>query len=632
MRRDGGYAGSILHIDLTSRTHRTEPLPEELTARFVGGAGINAALALELLEPGADPFAPDNSAIFGLGPLVGTLVPGAGKGNLTARSPYGRFLGISGHGRFGALKYAGYDHLVITGRADRPTVVSVADDRVSFLDADDLWGRDVFETTDRIWARLGERTDVTCIGPAGENRVYDAALITNKYAAFARSGMGAVLGSKNCKAIAVSGTGGVRVADRKRFLKASRSLFDLVRSDRNLLEWRRLGTLISLETFARMGLYAKRNFQSAYDEGLLEHFGVEGFARGVKEGDVACLGCPVGCKHHVRVAGAGGTEVRMAVSCMNAVMQSFGTFCALEGWPEVVRCAEQAARMGLDFMSTGSLISFAMELQQRGLLTPEDTGGLCLEWGDGEAIREMIRRIGTRQGFGERLAQGLERAAQDLGAHAVPYAMQTKGLGLLYDPRVRLGSTEIFSQFTNVRGYISNVSVAMVERTPQQIRRYCERIGLPPETIDRIVSEDGYDVGRLNKWTEDVCTALEILGVCMFPPFQRLPLELWAEACSAATGIEIRAEDLLRASENLWHARRAYNLREGAGPGDDTCPERFFSEPVAAGSRRFEPVSREAFEGLVRSYYAERGWDEGTGEPPAAVLRDLGLLEAARRA
>ena len=629
--KHGGYAGAILHVDLTTRTYRTEPLPGELTARFLGGAGINAALALELLRPGADPFAPDNCAIFGLGPLVGTMVPGAGKGNLTTRSPYGRFLGISGHGRFGALKYAGYDHLVVTGRAKRPTVVSVADNRISFLDATELWGQDVCETTDKIWAQLGERTDVTCIGPAGENRVYDAALITNKYAAFARAGMGAVLGSKNCKAIAVSGTGGVRVADRKRFLKASRSLFNLLRSDRNLLEWRRLGTLISLETFAELGLYAKKNFQSAYDGELLKHFGVKEFAGQIKEGDVACMGCPVGCKHHVRVPGADGSEVRMAVSCMNAVMQSFGTFCALESWTEVVRCADQAMRMGLDFMSTGSLISFAMELYQRGLITAEDTGGLRLEWGDGEVVREMIRRIGTRRGFGERLAQGLEQAAQQLGPETAPYAMHTKGLGVLYDPRVRLGSTEIFSQFTNVRGYVSNVSVAMVERSPEQIRRYCEKIGLNPEIIGRIVSENGYDVGRLNKWTEDVCSAMELLGVCMFPPFQRLPLELWAEACSAATGIETRADDLVRASENLWHARRAYNIREGAVTADDTCPERFFSESVPAGSRSYEPLSKTTFQGLVRSYYAERGWDELTGEPPAVVLRELGLLEAARR-
>lgn len=510
-------------------------------------------------------------------------------------------------------------------------MLSIANDRVSFLDADALWGCDVFDATDRIWAQLGERFDVTCIGPAGENGVFDASLITNKYAAFARAGMGAVLGSKNLKAIAVSGTGGVRVADRTRFSRASRELFARVRSDPNLLEWRRLGTLISLETFAKMGLYGKRNFQAAYDGGLTEHFPVEEFASQVKEGDVACLGCPVGCKHHVRVPGEDGRDVRMAVSCMNSVMQSFGTFCGLESWREVVRCAEVAVGLGLDFMSTGALIAFAMELTQRGVLTPDDTDGVRLAWGDGGAVRELIRRIGTRRGFGDRLSQGLEEAARRLGPEAEPYAIHTKGLGVLYDPRVRLGSTEIFSQFTNVRGYISNVSVAMVERTPEQIRRYCEKLGLRPEVVDRIVASDGYDVGRLTKWTEDACSALELLGVCMFPPFQRLPLDLWAEACSAATGIETTADDLVKASENLWHARRAYNLREGSGPGDDTCPDRFFSEPVSVGDRPFAPLSRPDFESLVRAYYDERGWDPSTGEPPPAILEALGLAEVSRR-
>lgn len=619
----GGYAGTILYVDLTTRTSHTEPLSDDLKSRFLGGAGINAALALQLLEPGGDPFAPDNCAIFGLGPLVGTLVPGAGKGNLTTRSPYRRFLGISGHGRFGMLKYAGYDHLVLTGRAARPTVVEVDDARVTFHDADDLWGRDVFDATDRLWARFGEGFDITCIGPAGENGVYDASLITNKYAAFARAGMGAVVGSKNCKALAVRGTGGVRVADRKRFSRAGKELFDRIRSDPNLLEWRRLGTLISLETFAKLGLYAKRNFQEAYDGSLTDHFSVEEFAARVKDGDVACNGCPVGCKHHVHAPAGDGTELRLAVSCMNSVMQGFGTFCGLESWHEVVRCAHLSARQGLDFMSVGGLIAFAMELQQRGVLTPADTDGLELKWGDGESVRALIRKIAVREGFGDRLARGLEQAALDLGPEAQPYAMHTKGLGVLYDPRIRLGSTEIFSQFTNVRGYISNVSVAMVERTPDQIRRYCEKIGVGADAVARIVQPDGYDVGRLNKWTEDACSALELLGVCMFPPFQRLPLDLWAEACSAATGVETTPDDLVRASGNLWHARRAYNLREGSGPADDTCPDRFFNEAVQVGARTFEPLSRPAFELLVRSYYAERGWDPATGSPPPEILESF---------
>ncbi|GAB4270205.1 MAG: aldehyde ferredoxin oxidoreductase [Deferrisomatales bacterium] len=623
MSFEGGYAGAILHVDLDREEAGTRPLPEAWVGPLRGGAAINAALAWEALPPGGDPYAPDNRVIFGLGPLVGTATPGAGKGNVTTRSPVQPFLGISGHGRFGMLKFAGYDHLVITGRARRPTLLRIEDDRVEFLPADDLWGRDVFDATDRVWAALGERFDVTCIGPAGENRVRDASLITNKYAAFARTGVGAVLGSKNLKGIAVFGSGGVAVADRQRFLRARRAIREQLLADRNLLEWRRFGTLISLEVFARLGLYAKKNFQEAYHEELLERFSPEGFLSRIKEGDVACQACPVGCKHHVAVRPEDGPPVRMAVSCMNAVMQSFGTFCAVESWEEVVRCAEVAARMGLDFMSTGGLIAFAMELREKGLLPDGAGGGPDIRWGNGEAVRRLIRQIAHREGLGDVLAQGLDEAARTFGAEAGPLAMHSKGLAVLYDPRVRLGSTEIFSQFTNVRGYLSNVSVAMVERTPEQIRKYCRRIGLPPEAVERIVGEDGYNVGRLNKWTEDVTSALEILGVCLFPPFQRLPLELWAEACSATTGIETTPDDLVRAAENLWHLRRAWNLREGAGPEHDTCPERFFREGVAAGPRAFEPLDPAAFRALVEDYYDERGWDRTTGRPPKAVLEQL---------
>ncbi len=621
----GGYTNTLLKVDLSRRTSKVESLPPELIRHFRGGAAVNAALAYQELKPGLDPYGPDNQMIFGLGPLVGTMTPGAGKGNLTSMSPVRGFMGVSGHGLFGSLKFAGFDHLIITGRAERPMVLRIEDEQVTFLNAEDLWGQDTFDTTDALWARMGERFNVSCIGPAGERRVRDAGILTNKYAAFARTGMGAVMGSKNLKAIAVYGSKGVEVADRNGFLKAAKKLFGYLRSDPNLLNWRAYGTLISLETFSRLGLYARKNYQSAFHEDLLEIFPLDDFVRRLKDGDVACQACPVGCKHHIHFGGGAEPETRMAVSCMNSVMQSFGTFCLVEGWKEAVRCAETAARMGLDFMSTGGLIAFVMELHQRGILTERDTGGRPALWGDGEFVREWIRRIAYREGLGDTLAEGLDRASELLGEETRPYAMVSKGLGMLYDPRVRLDSTEIFSQFTNVRGYISNVSVAMVERTPEQIARYCTKIGLPPEAVGRIVGAEGYNVGRLNKWTEDVTSVLEILGVCQFPPFQRIPLDLWAQTYSAVVGVDTGREDLMRASENMWHTRRAFNVRQGAGRDDDTCPSRFFSEPVDAGPRTFPPLDEHRFRDLVRSYYQERGWDPDTGVPPRRVLESIGL-------
>ena len=623
----GGYTGKVLRIDLTRKTSEIQPLSSELVRDFRGGAGINAAMAYKELEKSGDPFSPENKMIFGLGPLIGTMVPGAGKGNLTTRSPHRKFIGISGHGLFGMLKFAGFDHLVITGRADAPTLLKIEDDRVSFLEADALWGLDVFDTTDRVWERLGDRFHVTCIGPAGENLVRDSGMITNKYAAFARTGVGAVMGSKNLKALAIYGSGGVTIADRNRFLKAVKKVYQVLRADPNLLNWRKYGTLISLETFSRMGLYAGKNYQSAFHEDLLDRFPLDQFVEECKEGDVACQACPVGCKHHLNFGGIGEPRTHLAVSCMNSVMQGFGTFCLVNGWKEAVRCAETAVRMGLDFMSVGNLISFALELYDRGLITDKETGGQPLHWGDGEAIRDLMRKIALREGLGDVLADGLEEAAKKLGPETEPYAMHTKGLGVLYDPRVRLQSTEIFSQFTNVRGYISNVSVAMVERTPDQIRRYCNKIGLPPDAIDRIVPETGYNVGRLNKWTEDVTSVLEILGICMFPPYQRLSLDLWAEVYSAATGLETTREDLLTAAENMWDVRRAFNLREGASHLDDTCPDRFFKEPVSVGSTRLEPLEESHFRELVQAYYDERGWDPETGMPSSEKLAGMGILD-----
>ena len=625
MGYSGGYAGKILKIDLTEQSVTTEPLPESLVVQFLGGAGVNAALAYELLKPEEDPFASGNSLIFGAGPLVGTMVPGAGKCNLTSRSPIKKFMGISGHGLFGMLKFAGYDHLIITGRAAEPVYLKIENDNVTFCPAGHIWGRDVFETTDAIWKESGPDFHVSCIGPAGEHLVRDAGVITNKYAAFARTGMGAVMGAKNLKGIALYGTQPVGVSDRLQFLKVVKKLFKGIRAHPNFLEWRKYGTLISLEVFARLGLYASQNYQSAFDESLLETFSLEGFISEVKNGDIACLACPVGCKHRLQVDGDSPSGNTFCISCMNSVMQSFGNFCLVSGWSEIAKCAETAVRMGLDFMSLGNLVAFVMELDQRGLLDSSVGDELGLKWGDGDAVRELIRKIAYREGIGDILAQGLDEAAATLGHDIEKYAIHTKGLGVLYDPRVKLDSTEIFSQFTNIRGYLSNVSVAMVPRTKEQIQRYCTKIGLPPDAVKRITQGSGYNVARLNKWTEDVTSVMELLGVCEFPIFQRLPFYLWADLYTAVTGIETTPEQLIEISENFWTLRRVLNLRFGADSSDDTCPERFFTDSVTFGKQQVPPLNREQFSRLRADYYDERGWARDTGIPKREKLERLGL-------
>ena len=317
---------------------------------------------------------------------------------------------------------------------------------------------------------------------------------------------------------------------------------------------------------------------------------------------------------------------KLSVGCMNAVIQTFGGWCSTENLEEVIKCAETGSRMGLDWFSSSNLISMVMELYQRGILTKEQVDGLEPKFGDGEVIRTLIRKISHREGIGNILADGLKKAAARLSPEAGKYAMSSKGLGVIYDPRIALHSTEIFSQFTNVRGHASNVSIAMVPRTPDQIRRYCVRLGLPEDAIARIVNDKGYNVARLTKWVEDLTSVLNNLGVCYFPLYQRLPTSTWADLYSAVTGIEVTFDDLIEMSENYWDLQKAYNLREGATHDDDSVPERFVTEEIRIADKKVMPPLDKAYvRELMDDYYEERGWDRKTGIPSKEKLARLGI-------
>jgi aldehyde:ferredoxin oxidoreductase len=622
----GGYTGKMLVVDLTNQTYHEEPTSEDMAGNFIGGAGINAALALKYLMPHDDPLSPTNYLIFGAGPMVGTMTPGSGKCNLTGRSVHTKFLGTTNQGYFGMLKFAGYDHLLITGRAETPVYLKIEDGTVTFCSAGHLWGKDLFEATDVIHDEAGKDFHVTCIGPAGENKVYDASIYTEKFSSMSRVGMGAVMGSKNLKALAILGTRSVGIADKKRYLQVFKTIYNGVRMHPNILHWRKYGTMISVETFAKMGVYAADNFQRAFDHKFFEMFSPDRFVAEIKEGDVACLACPIGCKHYLQIKEGQFAGTKLSVGCMNAVIQTFGGYCTAEGLEEVIKCAETAARMGIDWMTSSTLISLVMELYERGLLTKEQADGLEPKFGKGDVIRTLIRKIAYREGIGDVLADGFENAAARLGPEAGKYAMSVKGLGLVFDPRITLKSTEIFSLMTNVRGHGSNVSIAMVPRTPDQIRRYCVKLGLPDDAVERIVDDKGYNVARLTKWVEDLTSILNNLGICYFPLYQRLPTQTWADLYSAVTGIEVTIEDLIRMSENYWDVQKAYNLREGATIDDDTMPERFFTEEVSIADKQVAPpLDKKYVKQLLNDYYQERGWERETGIPPREKLDSLGI-------
>ncbi len=613
MEKLGGYVGSILHVDLADKSITRKPLSFKMMKGFIGGEGINARLAYELIARGEAPFSPRNALIFGAGPFVGTMIPGASKSNFTGKSPSSGFMGTRGTGHFGMLKFVGYDHLVVTGNADKPVYLKMLDDDVRIYDADNMWGRDVWEATEAIWDKEGEEYVVACIGPAGENLVKDASIIVDKYSAFARTGLGAVMGSKNLKAIAAYGTKGIRVADPKQFEGLLAEVHTAVMGYDNLEAWRNCGTLALLEEVNKQGRMPYKNYSAAAGEEVLEVFDLKVFLKKMKEGNIACMSCPVGCKKRLRLKEGKYIGLTVPIACFAAPTMYFGTGCAIEDWPEVLKCAELANRLGLDWISTAALIGFGIELYQSGTINKKDTEGLELDWGAANNIQELMRRIADRKGFGKILSEGLVEASRHIGRDSEDHALSIKGIAPPLDCRVNAASPSLFCQLTNVKGHPSfyDVGIRMLEN-PALMEEKCRKMGVPESVINNLVTDPEGNLGRITKWADDYAQTMESLGMCRHLMFG-FHLDLCAHLYTALTGIQMSAGDLIEAAGRVWDVKRAFNLREGASREDDAAPGRFMVEPLKMGSEIRDPVDRGYVEKMITQYYEERGWDPTQG-------------------
>lgn len=621
----GGYRGKILYVDLSRNSARTEPLPREYMVDYIGGQGVSTRLLYDMLEPNTEPLSPENPFILGAGPFVGTTIPGSGKCNITARSPMTNLYGTTGAGHMGVMKFAGYDHIVITGKAEKPVFLKITDEKVEFVDASNLWGMDNYQTVDAVWDQLGTGYSVASIGQAGENLVRESCVIANKYSAFARTGMGALMGSKNLKAIAIKGTGGVVVADKPRYQTLVTEVMEKLAAHPNLMDWRSLGTLISIREFSKLGIPIKNGSEMMGEE-FADTFRREEVLERIKQRDVACLACPVGCKHFLTIQGGKYDGHAFPVSCLVVVSQTFGADCALMNWDDAVRSAELCSRYGMDFIEAANIAAFATELYNKEILNLQDTDGLELRWGDGEAVHELLRKVAYREGIGDVLADGPVEAARRIGKGAEYYSLHVKGLGAPSDPRARL-STEAFSSFINPRGsHISHGGITLIPRNRGQLERYAGKVGVPEGEMDAVLEgPEGFDVPRFTRYCEDYVASMEFLGLCVFPIYQRYGIQIWADLYSALTGIATSPESLLRAGERVWTLKRMLNVKLGAGKKDDAVPERFLKESVKFGGKEHGPVDKDYMDELISRYYGERGWDTREGVPTQDKLSQLGL-------
>jgi len=607
----------IAFVDLGAGSVEVQSVPIDLRRQYIGGRGMNMFLLSKYYKPSLDPFAPENPLIFGAGLLTGTLGFGS-RVSVASKSPESGHLGDANMGgEFGAeLVKAGFSHLVITGKSRKSVYLLIRDGEIQIRSGRALVGLDTVETQKKIRTILGDnRVQTACIGLAGENRVRYAAIRSGLKSAAARTGMGAVMGSKNLKAIAVRGTLDIRVAEPKRFLNYyQRQMHQLMQTN-----WIRAlgmqGTPLLFGPANAAGFLGVRNnqFTSIGEQGYrLEAEALMPYSRGM----VACFACPVHCRHRFML----NEDIR-GEGPEYASIGSLGTKLGNLDLENILIAIERCNRHGLDTISTGSYIAWAMELYQRGILDRRKTG-IPLEWGNQTSILKIIDLIAQRKGFGDMLAEG-SSAKDALGASSADYLLAIKGLPIEMTDE-RLPKSFALGLATSTRG-----ACHMRSRPSMDV------LGLPQAVLEkiyggpvsnRIASYRGK--GRMVWWHELLHAATDALGVCRFLTAFSSPHGLqyrqFARLIRLATGLEISASQLRTSAERIYTLERMLLVGDGISRKDDTLPKRYFEEPIPEGPARGCVIESKGFDRMLDENYRLHGWDKD-GIPLKRTLKRLGI-------
>jgi len=618
----------VLKVNLTTGHIEKELLPKSMLEEFVGGRGINVALLWKYCDADTDPLGPGNPLIFGTGLLNATCAPCASRWTVTCKSPatYG-YLKSSCGGHFAPeLKLAGYDYLVITGHAEKPVYIYVHDDDVIIRDAQHLWGMNTRQTDRSIKNELGsDYVEIAQIGPAGENLVKFAGIMTAIYRTAGRGGAGTVMGSKNLKAVAVRGTGEIEIADPQRYERVALSAREALRDDHYC--WNRsfqFGTAQGVVGANLAHRFPHKNFQDGYMPDAYK-LGGEYITENFLEHPEACSSCVLHCGRFSKIRDGKYAGTHTAGPEYETV-SALGGRCDIADTAAVIKGNELVNLYGLDCISTGAAISFAMECFEEGILTKKETDGLDLRWGNAEAMLEMIRRIANREGLGDLLAHGVKYAAEKLGRGANAFAVQAKGLEQSEaDVRARFSYALAFA--VNPRGPDHLTSEVLMEAgyTPE-VRELAARVsGVSAKEATN--SQQVKGKANMVGWSEDIYAASDSLGICAFATtwsYTRVNFDNMAKMFEAATGIPLSPEGLQRDMQRVINLERCFNVREGFRREDDTLHQRMFNPP-RVNPPAGDLLTKEKLAAMIDDYYTLRGWDIKTGIPHPATLADLGL-------
>ena len=601
-----GYHGTVLIVDLTNQTFFCERLDETVLRRFLGGTGLASYLLYEHCPPGADPLGPENPLIFACSPLVGSRLTTSSKFAVAAKSPLTGMIGDSLSSSFLAveLKRTGCDALVIKGRSDRPTLLAIEDGDVSFMDASGLVGLGTVETESKVKSILGRRFRVACIGPGGENLVRYASIANDGGRQAGRTGTGAVMGSKNLKAIAVRGRTPAPVFDREQLDLVGRDL-----SARSLgpatEKYRTTGTMANVAVFDRMGALPTRNFKQSTFESAEEVSG-EAMYEGNFVKNAHCANCTIGCEKVLTVVYGNTTSTgRMEYESAFAL----GPLVGVSDREVVIRASHFCDDVGIDTISAGGTIAWAMECFERGLLTLDDTDGLELTFGNAAVILTCLESIANRNGkLGNLLADGCRSAAQALGQGSSDWAMHVKGLEMPgYEPRSL--KTMALALAVSTRGACHNRSSAYEADFSNRVNRF----------------EADEQRGAITAEGEDFSAVLDSLIWCKF--LRKAFDDFWsesAESLNLITGWDATAEELKLAGERINNLKKLFNIREGWTTELDSLPERVLTEQLPDGVAAGVGLTREDLDLMISAYYRAREWGPD-GTIPHKKLQALQL-------
>jgi aldehyde:ferredoxin oxidoreductase len=606
-----GYSGKILHVDLATGKTRTEKLSEDVAKKYIGGIGLGMKLWLDNSKAGVDPLSAENPLVLAVGPIAGTMFPTGGNGHaFISKSPETNALGEAvSHGTFGTeLKRAGYDAIILTGKAEKPSYLWIDDDSVQLYDASHVWGKSPGETEDALKTELGDYyIRVASIGLAGELQSKIANIINEKTRAAGRTGLGAVMGSKNLKAIAVRGTSDIFVAKPEEFLDMVREFHERMKGPA-AQKYRTLGSSENVMIQNELYCMPTRNFTNAHFEDADKVSGELLNERYIAK-IIGCNSCAMRCEHEatVREGPYKGTLARMEYDNLWAL----GPNCGVDRLDAIIKAAELCNVYGLDATSTGVAISFLMDCHEKGLINHDDLGGIDAHFGNAEAVVQLVEKIGKREGVGELLADGVKAASEKMGKDFVPLAQHIKGLEAPgFD--LRCLKTAALAAAVSFRGADHNRSgVYTVDLKGK---------------VDRLKAEAGR--GKIVKDGEDIFALIDSFIIC-----KNSKGTLYKEVADMAklynlvTGADVSAEALSLAGERIINLAKLINLREGLTRKDDTLPWKVMNLPVPDdGPVKGAVVTKEELTLLLDDYYQARGWSK-QGIPSKEKLQALGLEE-----